>query len=97
MQTVRLTKALDGFQSGQTLTVDPNSAAALIARGDAESVADDAVAEPPAGADEGSAPVVVTRQSPKPELVEFAIGAGWSREQAEGSTRAQIADAFGLE
>lgn len=98
MQTVRLTKALDGFQSGQTLTVDPNSAAALISRGDAESVADDVVAEPPAGADEGAVPaVVLTRQSPKPELVEFAIGAGWSREQAEGSTRAQIADAFGLE
>lgn len=97
MQTVRLTKALDGFQSGQTLTVDPNSAAALIARGDAEPVAE-AAAEPPATADEDPAPTaVLTRQSPKPELVEFAIGAGWPREQAEGSTRAQIADAFGLE
>lgn len=89
MQTVRLNTALDGFQSGQTLTVDPNSAAALIARGDAEPVTAD---EDPA-----SPTVVLTRQSPKPELVEFAIAAGWPREQAEASTRAQIADAFGLE
>lgn len=98
METIRLKKAFPGHYEGQVISVDPKSAKALIDRGDAESVPEDAAAEPADTADEGSASaVVLTRQSPKAELVAFAVANGWGQEQAEGSTRAQIADAFGLE
>lgn len=41
MQTVKLLKALDIYLEGQTISVDEDSAAALIERGDAEPVVDE--------------------------------------------------------
>jgi len=101
MESIRLKKAFPGHYEGQVISVDPVSASVLITRGEAEAVVDEVDAESPSGADaaavDTSAPAVLTRQSSKPDLIEFAIIRGWTREQAESSTRAQIADTFGLE
>jgi len=93
MTPVRLTKDMPGgYQDGQVLVCDEVSAKALIDRGDAEAV------DSQTGAGESAAAATaLTRQSGKSQLVEFAVASGWSQEQAEASTRAQIADAFGLE
>lgn len=94
MTTVRLTRDFPGgYQGGQVLVCDEVSAKALIDRGDAEAV--DARVEDAGTGESGLA--APTRQSGKAQLVEFAVASGWSQEQAEASTRAQIADAFGLE
>lgn len=93
METVRLLRALPGYQEGQTVVCDPVSAKALIDRGDA--VRAESVVDPVEPVTEAE-PVALTRQSPKAELVAFAVASGWGQEQADGSTRAQIADAFGL-
>lgn len=87
MVTIKLLTELPGYLKGQLLTVDENSAKSLIERGAAE------LADSPTGEPE---PAVLTRQSPKAELVEFAVAQGWTAEQASASTRAEIADAFGL-
>lgn len=94
MRTITLTRALPGYLQGAVLTVDENSAKSLVERGDAE-YTDAPTAPTPAV--EPAVGTVLTRQSPKPELVEFAVLQGWTGEQASGSTRAEIADAFGLE
>ncbi len=95
MRTVRLTKELKGgYQQGQVLVCDANSAQALIDRGDAEAVDTATDTESVSAAADPGQP---GRGASKPELVAFAVANGWTGEQAEASTRAQIADAFGLE
>lgn len=95
---IRLTKDLPGgYQAGQIVDCDASSAKALIDRGGAEAVEEDQGADAPAADEAVVLQPPVTRHSAKPELVEFAVASGWTQGQAESSTRAQIADAFGLE
>jgi hypothetical protein len=107
MKTVKLVNALPGHRAGQLLTVDENSAAALIRRGDAEEV-DDAVSQrqrvdlsgqPVAGPVEdtqlSAEDVAVSRDSLKSDLLAAAVAAGV--EGAAALTKNELADALGLE
>lgn len=108
MKAVELVNALPGHRAGQLLTVDENSAAALIRRGDAEEVADDAVPQPQR-ADLSGQPVAgpvedtqlsaedvaVSRDSLKSDLLAAAVAAGV--EGAAALTKNELADALGLE